>query len=88
MYAELHAIIAASGGPYTPGEDGGSAQGGDVGERARRKAELHERAEREKWGRCVFSAQCQLGCTTDEEHVAGGPVGGGGGSHAPSAFDG
>ena len=51
MYQELHQIIAETGGPYLPGVDGGAAQGGDGGERARRKAEEHAAAEAAKWGR-------------------------------------
>ena len=51
MYAELHQIIQDSGGPFTPGVDGGCAEGGDGGERARRKAEEHAAAEAAKWGR-------------------------------------
>ena len=50
-YTELHQIIRESGGPYTPGVNGGAAQGGDGGERARRKAEEHAAAEAAKWGR-------------------------------------
>ena len=50
MYQELHQIIAETGGPYLPGVDGGAAQGGDGGERARRKAEEHAAAEAAKWG--------------------------------------
>lgn len=50
-YEELHQIIRESGGPYTPGVNKGAAQGGDGGERARRKAEEHAAAEAAKWGR-------------------------------------
>lgn len=51
LYGELHALIAATGGPYQPGADGGAATGGDGGERARKKAEAQAAEEAAKWGR-------------------------------------
>ena len=50
-YDELQTIVGDTGGPYRPGINGGAVQGGDGGERARRKAEEHAAAEAAKWGR-------------------------------------